>query len=104
MLINTFCININNDSFTIVHYAGDLILTSLSVSGLQELLDTASSYIIAHGLNCNATKTICTSLGAKHFETTPVSKWFCSLREAAVTYLGTVLPNIFLYITYQLCI
>ena len=88
-------ISINNDSFNVFCYADDLILTSLSVTGLQELIDTASSYIIAHGLNFNATKTICTSLGAKHFETTP--EWHLNssvLREeAAVTYLGTVLSS-----------
>ena len=38
-------ISINNDSFNVFCYADDLIL---SVTGLQELIDTASSYIIAH--------------------------------------------------------
>ena len=88
-------ISINNDSFNVFCYADDLILTSLSVTGLQELIDTASSYIIAHGLKFNASKTICTSLGANHFETTP--EWHLNgsvLREeAAVTYLGTVLSS-----------
>ena len=64
----------------------------MSVTGQQERID---SYIIAHGLNINATKAICTSLGAKHFETTP--EWHLNgsvLREvAAVTYLGTVLSS-----------
>ena len=46
-------------------YADDLILTSLSVTGLQELIDTTSSYIIAHGLIFYATKFICTFLAAK---------------------------------------
>ena len=88
-------ISINSDLFNVFCYADDLILTSLSVTGLQELIDTASSYIIAHGLKFNATKTICTSLGAKHFETTP--EWHLNgsvLREeAALTYLGTVLSS-----------
>ena len=85
-------ISINNDSFHIFYYADNLILTSLSITGLQEIIDPASSYIIAHGLNFNATKTICTFLRAKHFETKP--EWHLNgsvLREeAAVTYLGTV--------------
>ena len=51
MLIDTLCISINNDSFNVFCYADDLILTGLSVTGLQELLDTTSSYIIAHDLN-----------------------------------------------------
>ena len=77
-------ISINNDSFNVLCYADDLILASLSVTGLEELMDTASSYIIAHGLNYNAAKTICTSLGAKHFETTP--EWYLNgsvLKEEA---------------------
>ena len=88
-------ISINNYLSNVFFFADDLILTSLSVTGLQELIDTASSYIIAQGLNFNTTKTICTSLGAKHFETTPE----CHLNgsalreEAAVTYLGTVLSS-----------
>ena len=62
---------------------------------IHKLIDTASSYIVAHGLNFNAAKTVCTSLDAKHVETTP--EWYlnCSVlrEEAAVTYLGTVLSN-----------
>ena len=34
-------------------YADDSILTSLSVTGLQELIDTANSYITEHGLKFN---------------------------------------------------
>ena len=88
-------ISINNHSLNVFCHADDLILTSLSVTGLQELINTANSYIIAHGLNFNATRTICTSLGAKHFETTP--EWYLNgfvlRKEAAVTYLGTVLSS-----------
>ena len=70
-------------------------MTSLSVTGLQELIDTANSYIAEHGLKFNPTKTICTTLGCRNFEDTP--QWDLNntiLREkAAVTYLGTVLLN-----------
>ena len=38
--------SINSDSFNVICYADDLILTSLSDTGLQELIDTASSYTI----------------------------------------------------------
>ena len=38
-------ISINKDSFNAFCSADDLILTSLSVTGLQELINTASSYI-----------------------------------------------------------
>ena len=86
---------LNNDLFNVFCYADTLILTSLSVTGLEEQIDTASSYIIAHDLNFNETKTICPYLGAIHFETTP--EWHLNgsvLREeAAVTYRGTVLSS-----------
>ena len=86
---------INNDTYNVFCYADDLILTSLSVTGLQELIDTANSYITEHGLKFNPTKTICTTLGCRNFEDTP--QWHLNntiLREeAAVTYLGTVLSN-----------
>ena len=76
-------------------YADDLILTNLSVTGLQELIDTANSYNTEHGLKINPTKTICTTLGCRNFEAT--LNWHLNntiLREeAAATYLGTVLPN-----------
>ena len=60
---------INNDTYNVFCYADDLILTSLSVTGLQELIDTANSYITEHGLKFNPTKTICTTLGCKILKT-----------------------------------
>ena len=66
-------ISINSDSFNVFCYADDLILTA------------------------TATKTICTSLGAKHFETT--AEWYLLVNgsvlrgEAAISYLGTVLSR-----------
>ena len=54
---------INNESYNVFCYADDLILTSLSVTGLQTLINTASKYIVSHGLNFKPTKTICTTFG-----------------------------------------
>ena len=58
---------INNDTYNVFCYADDLILTILGVTGLQELIDTANSYITEHGLKFNPTKT----LGCRNFEDTP---------------------------------
>ena len=76
-------------------YADDLILTSLSVTGLQKLIDTANSYITVHGLKFNPTKTICTTLGCRNFKDTPQLHLNNTIlrEEAAVTYLGTILSN-----------
>ena len=86
---------ISNDTYNVFCYAGDSILTSLSVTGLQELIATVNSYITEHGLKFDPTKTICKTLGCRNFEDTPQ----CHLNntilreEAAVSYLGTVLSN-----------
>ena len=88
---------VNNDTrhLFVFCYADDLILTSLSVNGLQELIDTDNSYTTEHGLKFNPTKKICTALGCRNFEDTP--QWHLNntiLREeAAVTYLGTISSN-----------
>ena len=47
---------INNDTYNVFCYADGLILTSLGVTGLQELIDIANSYITEHGLKFNPTK------------------------------------------------
>ena len=56
-LVNTLSncaggIQINNESYNVFCYADDLILTSLSVTGLQTLINTASRYIVSHGCCC----------------------------------------------------
>ena len=76
-------------------YAGDLLLCSLSVTGLQKMLDTAVFYKDSHGLHFNPTKTECMVYGRNPFKTTPV--WTISGKHLAVkpslTYLGTVLDG-----------
>ena len=52
-------IRINNNSYNVVYYEDGLILTSLSVIGLQELIDKARKYITNHGLNFNPSKALC---------------------------------------------
>ena len=64
-------IQINNESYNVFCYADDLILTSLSVTGLQTLINMASRYIVSHGLKFNPTKTICTTFGRCTFANSP---------------------------------
>ena len=88
-------IQINNESYNVFCYADDLILTSLSVTGLQTLINTASRYIVSHGLNFNPTKTICTTFGRCTLANSPHWQLNGSILrdEPNVNYLGTVLSN-----------
>ena len=76
-------------------YADDLILTSLTVTGLQSLIDVSRDYITAHGLNFNPSKTTCTTFGTTHQVVKPT--WNLNevnlKQDDAVTYLGTRLSN-----------
>ena len=49
-------ITINNETYNVFCYADDIILASLSKAGLQQLIDTVSSFIKAGGLNFNPSK------------------------------------------------
>ena len=70
-------------------------LTSLSVTGLQTLINMASRYIVSHGLNFNPIKTICTTFGRCTFANSPHWQLNGSILrdEPDVNYLGTVLSN-----------
>ena len=76
-------------------YADDLILTSLTVTGLQSLIDVSRDYITSHGLNFNPSKTTCTTFGTTHQAVKPT--WNLNgvklKQDDAVTYLGTRLSN-----------
>ena len=76
-------------------YADDLIPTSLTVIGLQELIEKAKAYITKHGLNFNPSKTICKTFGGSTFIANPT--WNLDgkpLREEkTITYLGTSLSE-----------
>ena len=64
-------IQIAENSYNVFCYADDLVLTSLSVTGLQDLINSAKSFIVSHGLNFNPSKTVCTTFGYTVFERTP---------------------------------
>ena len=56
-------ININDHSFNVFCYADDLLLTSLTVSGLQIMICVANKYIRDNGLKFNPLKTECVIFG-----------------------------------------
>ena len=88
-------IPIQNKSYNIFCYADDLIIVSLSVTGLQEMINAATSYVVDHGLNFNPVKTTCKTFGTCNLKIAP--KWYindCLLTsDNAVTHLGTTLTG-----------
>ena len=88
-------IKIGDNSYNVFCYADDVLLTSLTVTGLQSLIDRADAYITGHGLRFNPLKTNCVTYGQTFFEKTPT--WFlgsdalCSTDR--ISYLGAVLSN-----------
>ena len=56
-------IRIQNDTYNVYCYADDLIIASLSVTGLQDMIHAATSYIVDHGLNFNPAITTCKTFG-----------------------------------------
>jgi hypothetical protein len=55
-------------------YADDLLLTSLTVTGLHTMIDTAQQYVSAHGLQFNPSKTQCITFGKHFFMDKPTCK------------------------------
>ena len=81
---------INNCNYNVFAYADDLLLSSTTVTGLQQLIDTAVSYVTDHGLWFNRDKTKCLLFGANPFDSIPNWKMNnTSLSvESNLTYLG----------------
>ena len=50
-----------------VCYADDIMLTSLTPTGLQSLNNAANKYISSHGLEFNPNKTTCTAIQTSSF-------------------------------------
>ena len=88
-------ISINKNSYNVFCYADDLILTSLTITGLQSLINISRNYITSHGLNFNPSKTTCTTFGTTHQVVNPT--WSLNgvklKQDESVTYLGTRLSN-----------
>ena len=64
-------VNIGGKQFSCFSYADDLMICSLTVSGLQHLIDLCVSYVSANGLKFNPNKTACMILGKNPFVTKP---------------------------------
>ena len=83
------------ESYNVFCYADDLILTSLTVTRLQSLIDVSRDYITLHGLNFNPSKITCTTFSTTHQVVKPT--WNLNgiklKQDDAVTYLGTRLSN-----------
>ena len=88
-------IRINDCAYNVIAYADDLLLMSLTATGLQRLIDSASDYINNHGLRFNSDKTFCITFGKQYLVPSP--KWFLQndhLRSTdSIEYLGAALSN-----------
>ena len=93
------------ESYNVFCYADDLILTSLSVTGLQSLIDVSRDYITSHGLNFNPSKTACTTFGTTHQVVKPT--WILNgiklKQDNAITYRCGTIINHMLYVD-DICI
>ena len=82
-------------SYNIFCYADDILLASLTVSGLQRLIDKSNTYIINHGLLFNPKKTICSMFGSCPFVVQP--SWYITNTALKVSdsidHLGVALSN-----------
>ena len=65
-------ISIGQNHFNVFCYADDLLLCSLTVSGLQKLINIANKYILEHGLAFNPAITRCMTFGRKTLTSAPL--------------------------------
>ena len=88
-------IHILGKPYNIFVYADDILLTSLTVTGLQKLIEVSNNYIIDHGLSFNPTKTKCITLGKCHLQSTPLLELNGSQLKMydSIDYLGAILSN-----------
>ena len=88
-------ININGASFNLFVYTDDILLTSLTATGLQTMINVADKYITDHGLRFNPSKTECTIFDKCHLD--PPPEWRLGgthlLQTNSVNYLGVTLSH-----------
>ena len=65
-------IKIKNVSYNVFCYADDILLASLTVTGLQSMIILADKYISDHCLRFNPLKTECISFGQNYLVSSPV--------------------------------
>ena len=62
---------INGTRYNVSCYADYLILISLTLTGLQSLIDVANEHIMSHGLWFNPTKAQCITFGKQFLHPNP---------------------------------
>ena len=86
---------INGATFNVYCYADDVLLASTTTTGLQKLIDIASTYVDQHGLRFNPAKTTCMTFGKQRLDSDP--SWTIGgsslSHEDCLLYLGTMLKN-----------
>ena len=87
-------VSIGGLTYNLCCYADDLLLCSLTVSGLQYLIDAADEYITQHGLRFNPQKTSCVTFGKSNFSK---RQWYLQHQQltevSEVRHLGVILAN-----------
>ena len=92
-------IKIKNVSYNVFCYADDILLASLTVTGLQSMINLADKYISDHGLRFNPFKTERVSFGQNYFVSRPV--WSLNgvelVSSDSIKYLGVTLAKKAMY-------
>ena len=87
-------ITIGTTKYNACCYADDVLLSSVSVTGLHTLINTANTYITRHDLTFNSTKSTCVTFGRSPFRK---RQWYIDgqlLSETdSIVYLGVTLAN-----------
>ena len=81
--------------YNVYSYADDILFSSTSITGLQKLIDKASSYIQKNGLQFNHLKTSCMIYGKNPFVRPPewnLDREKLNLRDS-ITYLGAEISH-----------
>ena len=86
---------IGSEKYNTYCYADDLLLSSTTVTGLQKLINIATTYTSKNGLSFNTSKTECAILGINPFVSIP--QWTINGNvlpiSDSITYLGTVIGD-----------
>ena len=79
--------------YNVFCYTNDTLLASLTVTGLQSMINLADKYISDHGLRFNPLKTECVSFGQKYFVLTWSLNGVELVNSDSIKYLGVTLAN-----------
>lgn len=88
-------ITIDDMNYNVFCYADDILLASLSVTGLQKLIKRANDIITHQGLRFNPSKSVCAMYGKSPFMETPSLMLEGTELELCdeILYLGVTLSN-----------